>query len=597
MDIFSVISLLGGLAMFLYGMEVMGDGLKNASGPALKSVLGTATKNVTFGVITGMLVTGIIQSSTATIVLTVGLISAGILSLKQAVGIVMGANIGTTITAQMIRLMDIDSSGNMIMQFFKPATLAPLAMFIGILLIVFIKRPNSKTKGEIFMGFGILFSGIINMTAAVSPLSDSPAFAEIMAKFSDQPILAILVGLVLTVLVQSSSAMVGILQALSATGAVTFELVYPMIMGINLGTCFVTLFICSIGSTKDAKRVGIVHILFNTIGTIGFMIAMTIIRAMGAFPNLWESVVDSGAIADFQTIFNLVTAIVLIPFAGKLVAASYKLIKVSEVDVEESDLRVPDEHLFEVPNVALAEATKGIAHMGEIAFKNLNRSYNLLESFDDDRISRINEIEDQIDQYTDSMENFLLNLAKHVDTDVDSMRITTLMQTSTNFERIGDHATNIMEVAQDINSGKTEFSQIARTEIELVKNAVFEITEITIESFNNMDSEMARRVEPLEEVIDEMVIKLKNRHIERLKQGICTIANGLSFVELLNNFERIADQCSNIALLILSETDKRIKGNHHAYIRELHKVMMRYITLSLQRKNSSILTMMCLCNN
>ncbi len=596
MTIFSVISLLGGLAMFLYGMEIMGDGLKNASGPALKNVLSTATKNVTFGVITGMLVTGVIQSSTATIVLTVGLISAGILSLKQAVGIVMGANIGTTITAQMIRLMDIDSSGNMIMQFFKPATLAPLAMFIGILLIVFIKRPNSKTKGEIFMGFGILFSGIINMTAAVSPLSDSPAFAEIMARFSDQPILAILVGLVLTVLVQSSSAMVGILQALSATGAVTFELVYPMIMGINLGTCFVTLFICSIGSTKDAKRVGIVHILFNTIGTIGFMIAMTIIRYMGAFPNLWESVVDSGGIADFQTIFNLVTAVVLIPFAGKLVSASYKLIKQGEVDEEPSNLKVPDEHLFEVPGVALSEATRGIAHMGEVTLKNLKRSYMLLESYDDDRITKVNEVEDEVDQYTDSMENFLLNLAKRVETDSDNMRITTLMQASTNFERIGDHAINIMEVAQNVNAGSMEFSDTAKEEIKIVKDATFEIAQIAIDCFADMDSEMAKQVEPLEEVIDEMVITLKNRHIERLKQGKCTILNGMAFVEALNDFERIADQCSNIALLILSESDKNIKGNHHAYIRELHKGGDELYNSELAKRKEQYLEKLLLLN-
>ena len=285
MNIFSVISLLGGLAMFLYGMEVMGDGLKNASGPALKSAMSKATQNVVFGVITGTLVTAVIQSSTATIVLAVGLISAGILNLRQAVGIVMGANIGTTVTAQIIRLMDIDSSGNIILEFFKPSTLAPLSMFVGILLIMFIKRPNSKTKGEIFMGFGVLFSGIMSMTAAVSPLSESPQFAEIMAKFSNQPILAILVGLVLTVIVQSSSAMVGMLQALSVTGTLTFKLVYPMIMGINLGTCVVTLFICSIGSSKDAKRTGIVHILFNTIGTILFMIVMEAIRGLGGFPE------------------------------------------------------------------------------------------------------------------------------------------------------------------------------------------------------------------------------------------------------------------------------------------------------------------------
>ena len=448
MNIFSVISLLGGLAMFLYGMEVMGAGLKNASGPALKKALGKATQNVVFGVITGMLVTAVIQSSTATIVLAVGLISAGILTLKQAVGIVMGANIGTTVTAQIIRLMDIDSGGNIALEFIKPSTLAPLSMFVGILLIMFIKLPNSKTKGEIFMGFGVLFSGIINMTAAVSPLSESQMFVDLMAKFSNQPILSILIGMVLTVVVQSSSAMVGILQALSATGAITFNLVYPMIMGINLGTCVVTLFICSIGSSKDAKRIGIVHILFNTIGTFLFMIAMTLIHSLGGFPNLWDSVVNSGSIANFQTLFNLITAIVLVPFAGKLVDASQRIIKVTKMDEEDrADLEVPDEKLFEVPEMAISEAGKAIAHMGEVALKNLKRSCKLLYVYDENRVSVINENEDNMDLFTDSMDTYLVNLSKFVETDSDSQRVSTMMQTSTNFERIGDHAMNIMEVS------------------------------------------------------------------------------------------------------------------------------------------------------
>ena len=423
MNIFSVISLLGGLAMFLYGMEVMGAGLKNASGPALKKALGKATQNVVFGVITGMLVTAVIQSSTATIVLAVGLISAGILTLKQAVGIVMGANIGTTITAQIIRLMDIDSGGNIALEFIKPSTLAPLSMFVGILLIMFIKLPNSKTKGEIFMGFGILFSGIINMTAAVSPLSESQMFMDLMAKFSNQ----------------------------------------PMIMGINLGTCVVTLFICSIGSSKDAKRVGIVHILFNTIGTFLFMIAMTLIHSLGGFPDLWDSVVNSGSIANFQTLFNLITAIVLVPFAGKLVNASQRIIKVTKMDEEDrADLEVPDEKLFEVPEMAISEAGKAIAHMGEVALKNLKRSCKLLYVYDENRVSVINENEDNMDLFTDSMDTYLVNLSKFVETDSDSQRVSTMMQTSTNFERIGDHAMNIMEVAQNIRGGKLEFSDSAK---------------------------------------------------------------------------------------------------------------------------------------
>lgn len=572
MDIFSVISLLGGLAMFLYGMEVMGDGLKNASGSALKKVLGKATQNIVLGVITGMLVTAVIQSSTATIVLTVGLISAGILNLKQAVSIVMGANIGTTVTAQIIRLMDIDSSGNVILQFFKPETLAPVALIIGILLIMFIKLPNSKTTGEIFVGFGILFAGLLNMTAAVEPLSESPEFIDLMQRFGDKPFLALMVGLVLTVIIQSSSAMVGMIQALSVTGAMTFNLIYPMIMGINLGTCVTTALVCSIGSSKDAKRVGVVHIAFNVMGTILFMIVMELIKGFGGFPDLWQSTVNSGGIANFQTLFNLITAVVLVPFAGYLVKLSMAIVKPDVVNEEDKAyLPVPDAKLYEVPKLALSEAKKAIARMGEVAFKNLKRSCMLLEVFDERRVSVINENEDNMDVFTDSMDTYLVDLSKHVETDADSQRITTLMQTSTNFERIGDHAINIMEVAQSVNEGKLEFSQSANEEFEVVKDAVFEITTMAIAAFAHMDSDIARRIEPLEEVIDDMVLNLKDRHIERLKRGECTTANGMAFVEALTNLERIADQCSNVALLVLSESDKAILGNHHAYVRELHK--------------------------
>ena len=558
--------------MFLYGMEVMGDGLKNASGSALKKVLGKATQNIVLGVITGMLVTAVIQSSTATIVLTVGLISAGILNLKQAVSIVMGANIGTTVTAQIIRLMDIDSSGNVILQFFKPETLAPVALIIGILLIMFIKLPNSKTPGEIFVGFGLLFAGLLNMTAAVEPLSESPEFIDLMQRFGDKPFLALMVGLVLTVIIQSSSAMVGMIQALSVTGAMTFNLIYPMIMGINLGTCVTTALVCSIGSSKDAKRVGVVHIAFNVLGTILFMIVMELIKGFGGFPDLWQSTVNSGGIANFQTLFNLITAVVLVPFAGYLVKLSMAIVKPDVVNEEDKAyLPVPDAKLYEVPKLALSEAKKAIARMGEVAFKNLKRSCMLLEVFDERRVSVINENEDNMDVFTDSMDTYLVDLSKHVETDTDSQRITTLMQTSTNFERIGDHAINIMEVAQSVNEGKLEFSQSANEEFEVVKDAVFEITTMAIAAFAHMDSDIARRIEPLEEVIDDMVLNLKDRHIERLKRGECTTANGMAFVEALTNLERIADQCSNVALLVLSESDKAILGNHHAYVRELHK--------------------------
>ncbi len=572
MDIFSVITLLGGLAMFLYGMEVMGDGLKNASGSALKTVLGKATQNIVFGVITGMLVTAVIQSSTATIVLTVGLISAGILNLKQATSIVMGANIGTTVTAQIIRLMDIDSSGSMILEFFKPSTLAPVAMIAGIILIMFVKSSKSNTPGEICMGFGILFSGLMNMTAAVEPLSESPEFLDLMQRFGDQPILALLVGLVMTVIVQSSSAMVGMIQALSVTGAMTFNLVYPMIMGINLGTCVTTAMVCSIGSSRDAKRTGIVHIAFNVIGTIAFMIIMSLIKVMGGFPNLWGSVVDSGGIANFQTLFNLLTAVALIPFAGVLVKLSLAIVKPDPQDAEDrADLMVPDTKLYEVPAMALGESNKAIGHMGEVALKNLKRSCILLMRFDSGRVDVINENEDNLDQFTDKMDTYLVNLSRYVETDSDNQYINILMQGSTNFERIGDHAVNIMEAAQTIEDEKITFTPEAHEELKVVRDAVLEITDITVKAFGAMSYEEAKRIEPLEEVIDDMVVTLKDRHIERLKAGNCSTTSGMMFIDLLTNLERIADQCSNVALLILSHKDKSILGNHHGYVRELHK--------------------------
>ena len=360
MDIIMMaVKLLGGLAMFLYGMEVMGDGLKQGSGTALKNVLGKLTHNVVLGVLTGALVTAVIQSSTATIVLTVGLIGAGILNLKQAVSIVMGANIGTTVTAQIIRLMDIESGSGSILAFFKPDFLAPVALILGIILIMFVKKESVKTPGMIAMGFGILFIGLMSMTDAVDPLSSSPAFANVLSYFSDMPVIGIFTGLVLTVIVQSSSAMVGILQALSSTGAMTFELVYPIIMGINLGTCVTTAMVCSIGSSKDAKRTGVVHIVFNTVGTILFMIVMTIIRAAGGFPGLWESTVNSGGIANFQTIFNLLTAVALIPFTNFLVWTACKFVKDEEAaEVVYPELAALDRKLMGVPAVALGGVTK-----------------------------------------------------------------------------------------------------------------------------------------------------------------------------------------------------------------------------------------------
>ncbi|WP_291236626.1 Na/Pi cotransporter family protein [Frisingicoccus sp.] len=569
--ILTAIKLLGGLAMFLYGMEIMGDGLKQGSGNALKNILGKLTHNVFIGLLTGALVTAVIQSSTATIVLTVGLIGAGILNLRQAVSIVLGANIGTTVTAQIIRLMDIDSSSGSILSFFKPDTLAPIALIIGIILIMFIKKEASKNVGTIALGFGILFTGLMSMTAAVEPLSESEAFVSVLSYFRDMPLLGIVTGLVLTVIVQSSSAMVGILQAMSSTGLMTFNLIYPIIMGINLGTCITTALVCSIGSSKDAKRTGVVHIVFNTIGTILFMIGMTVIQKMGGFPDLWGSVVDSGGIANFQTLFNLVTAVVLLPFTGVLVNIACRVVKddVVQTDIY-PEMAALDRKLMTVPTVALNEVANSVVIVAKVAKENIERSLLQLVEYTDKRSEEILASEDRLDQFTDSVDNYLIELSGNIETESDNRQRNMLMQCVHDIERIGDYATNFDEMSKKLHDSDIHFSEEARKEMDILGNAVEEILRLTVEALEKDDDSIARRIEPLEEVIDDMVLLLKDRHTERLCQGGCSIDSGLIFQEALTYFERAADQCSSIAMLMLGKHNVEIMKNHHLYLQELH---------------------------
>ena len=572
MDIIMMaVKLLGGLAMFLYGMEIMGDGLKQGSGTALKNVLGKLTHNVVLGVLTGALVTAVIQSSTATIVLTVGLIGAGILNLKQAVSIVMGANIGTTVTAQIIRLMDIESGSGSILAFFKPDFLAPVALIFGIILIMFVKKESLKTPGMIAMGFGILFIGLMSMTDAVDPLSSSPAFASVLSYFSDMPVIGIFTGLILTVIVQSSSAMVGILQALSSTGAMTFELVYPIIMGINLGTCVTTAMVCSIGSSKDAKRTGVVHIVFNTVGTILFMIVMTIIRAAGGFPELWESTVNSGGIANFQTIFNLLTAIALIPFTNFLVWVACKCVKDDEEpEVIYPELAALDRKLMEVPAVALGGVTKVAANMAQTAKENIELSLRQFEKYDDKRAELIASNENRLDMFTDKADNYMIELSANIENEADNRQRSVLMRCIRDVERIGDYATNFDEMAKKFSSEEMSFSDSAKQELAILTDAIQEILRLTVEAIETDNEYIVRRIEPLEEVMDDMVLLLKDRHTERLCKGICSINSGLIFMDMLTYVERTADQCSNIAMLMLAKDNEEIMKNHHLYLQKLH---------------------------
>lgn len=586
MDVFTAIKLLGGLAMFLYGIEIMGDGLKNSSGAALKRVLEKVTGNVLVGVITGTLVTAVIQSSTATIVLTVALIGAGVLTLRQAVSIVLGANIGTTITAQIIRLMDIDSNGNLVLEFLEPANLAPVALICGIILIMFVKRKSAKTVGDIFVGFGILFSGLLNMTAAVEPLADSAAFAGALARFANVPILGIAAGLVFTVVVQSSSAMVGMLQALSRTGAMTFSMVYPIIMGINLGTCVTTAMVCSIGSSQDAKRTGVVHIAFNTIGTVVFMIVMSIMHSQAVFGEaFWSSTVDSGAIANFQTVFNLVTAIMLLPFTKQLVSLSKRIIPDGKpTQRRHSELWVLDEKLYISPAVAVNEATKAVAAMGAVAKENFARGCRQLERYDSKLDQEVLADEECLDQFSDQSDKFLIGLSKTLESEAEDRQLDLLMQTVPSFERIGDYATNLVELAQRLDEEGGGFSDKAKKELKIICQAVNDILDFTLTAFSANDNRAAKAVEPFEEVIDDMVMLLRDRHTKRLKKGECSVSSGLVFMEALTYLERASDQCSSIALMMLARDDKRILENHNDYLREQHAGSDAFYTAEKERR-------------
>ena len=569
----AIIQLLGGLAMFLYGIEVMGDGLKNSSGAALKRVLEKVTGNVLMGILTGALVTAVIQSSTATIVLTVALIGAGVLTLKQAVSIVMGANIGTTITAQIIRLSSIEAGDSWFLMLFDTDTLAPVALVVGIVLLMFVKTKSSKTVGDIFVGFGVLFVGLNLMTSGVKPLIGTNAFTAFLG-ILENPILGILFGLVLTVIIQSSSATVGMLQTVAAVpgSGITFAMAYPVIMGINLGTCVTTAMVCSIGTSKDAKRTGAVHILFNTIGTVLFMVVMSIMQSKAVFgADYWTRSVDSGVIANFQTVFNLLTAVALVPFTNVLVKISMAIVHDDKPRTQRHpELHTLDEKLYISPAVAVSEATKAVAAMGLIAKTNFERSCGVLIDYSEAPLADINADEDCLDQFADASDRFLIGLSKAVETEQEDRQLDMLMQTVPNFERIGDYATNLVELAERIRAEETSFSDIAKRELELICAAVNEILTVTVDAFGRNDNEAAKAIEPLEETIDDMVMILRDRHTKRLKKGACSVGSGLVFMESLTYLERAADQCSSIAVMMLARNNEAILHNHYEYLREIH---------------------------
>ncbi len=571
MTVFDVISMLGGLALFLYGMSIMGDGLRSSSTEALKKAMDKVTNNPIKSFLLGVLVTAIIQSSTATIVLTSGLVAAGILSLHQSLGIIMGANVGTTITAQIIRLLDLNASAGSVMNFFKPSTLAPLASIAGIIMIMMVKKGNAKTIGEIAMGFGILFTGLMNMTASVSQLSDSQTFKEMFLGLGGNPILGFLAGAAVAFLIQSSSASVGILQALSITGALSFGSIYSILLGIYVGDAVTTGIVCSIGAKADARRTGIVQVLFNAAQVVLIFAAVMILKTAGVFGDFWTTPLHSGGIANIHTAFKLICAVVLLPFAGKLEALSRKIVKDDpEDDTVSPDYALFDEALFRTPGLALSAAFNGITDMAEAAFDNVSLAMDCLVEYDEKKATQVIKTEDYVDRMTDLASEYLAKLAGHINLSKNMDLLNYYLKCATEFERIGDHALNLVEKSQELRQKGASFSTSAIEELKLLHDAIAEIGGYTLKAFTGGDYETALHIEPVEEVVDRLVDILRDAHLDRLKRGECSVDSGFIFLDMLVNVERISDQCSNVGLHTIALFGEPSAEMEHEYARGLH---------------------------
>ena len=553
MDITHITSLLGGIALFLYGMSIMGAGLEKLAGGKMQGVLQKLTSSTIKGVIFGTLITGVIQSSAGTVVICVGLVNSGIMTLTQSVGVVMGANIGTTVTGQLIRMADI-SGDSLWLTLIQPKTFAPVVAFIGCIFYVFLRNAKKKNIGQIMLGFGILFTGMSLMDSGVSPLRESAAFQDLFVSMTN-PILGILVGVVATVIIQSSSASVGILQALSSTGLVTFGSAIPIILGAHIGTAFTPLLTIG-GSSKDGKRTALIHLYFNIIGSVVLLAAIYAVRYTIGIP-VWNDVMNKSSIANIHTLSSVAAMILFLPFSRVLSRLAVLTVPDSAEEAQELSMPVLDERLFKSPAVALQQAKNAVVKMSRRAARNVNLAAPLLIKMDEDVVSAINVRENLIDRMEVEVSNYLIKMTDQELGDDESHAVTELLNFVTEYERIGDYAVNIMEKSEELYEKEASFSDHAKEQLKLLTSAMERILDLTNDAFENDDLTLARQVEPLEEVIDIMVEKLRDQHIKRLKEGICSIDTGVVFLDVLNNAERISDHCSNIAarLVGMSEGD------------------------------------------
>lgn len=556
MDIFSVLSMIGGLAMFLYGMETMGDGLAKTAGGKLEQILEKLTSTPIKGVLLGAAVTAVIQSSSATTVMVVGFVNSGIMKLSQAVGIIMGANVGTTVTSWIVSLAGIESN-NILLQFLKPTSFCPILALIGIIFIMFTKDEKKHDIGGILLGFAVLMFGMDTMSNAVKPLADVPEFTGILTMFSN-PLLGMLAGAILTAVIQSSSASVGILQALCATGSVTFGTALPIIMGQNIGTC-ITALISAIGAKKNAKRAAFVHLYFNIIGTVLFMIVFYTLNAFLHFAFLGQAT-NAAGVAVIHSVFNVIATICLLPFHRLLEKLATITVRGNDEDEEEmeglpTELALLDERFLEKPAFAVGHCVTVARKMAEVTEESLVLATNLLDHYDKKTAKRVAVLESQIDTFEDMLGTYMIKLSSKPLSVADNQTITTILHCSGNFERISDHAMNICETAQEMHKKELVFSEKASAELQTYIQALRKIVSMTVQAFNTDDYDLAKHVEPLEDVIDGINSKAKKHHIKRLQKGKCTIALSVPFEDLLTNFERVSDHCSNVAVCMIQTKD------------------------------------------
>lgn len=578
MTIFNALNLIGGLCLFLFGMNLMGQALERRAGSGLRSLLEKMTQNRLMGLLAGLGVTAVIQSSSATTVMVVGFVNSGLMTLRQSIGVIMGANIGTTVTAWILSLSGIEGS-SLLVQMFKPSTFTPILALVGIILYMFCKADKKKDTGMILLGFATLMFGMEAMSSAVSSLRNVPQFREIFLMFSN-PILGVLVGAVLTGIIQSSSASVGILQALASTGQVTYGAAIPIIMGQNIGTC-VTALLSSIGTNKNARRAALVHLNFNVIGATVGIVLFYVVRAVAA-PVLLGQAASEWGIAVAHSIFNILCTAVLLPMGGLLEKLVLRLVPEGKQPQREAEL---DERLLATPALALERCRTLIADMASYSMESLRESLNAITAYNQKSAEHIREDEAKTDHYEDIIGSYLVKLSARKIGESDSALAAEYLRIIGDFERIADHSVNILESAEEMQQKGIAFSAAALQEYATMAGSVREVTALAYDSFVSGDVQAARQVEPLEQVIDDLKEEMRTRHIRRMQQGSCGIEAGFIWSDLLTNLERVSDHCSNIACCMIEGADhnlhrhevlQSIRGSGEIFDREYSSYRQKY---------------------